>query len=227
LLLLHNRNEFLRQQKVDCSRIITRHPFWHSVYIGFGFLNNKHNLQYDDSCADNKAHEMCPTVEGNSLEYEILLKQEVQRLWKRDPEFICQTIAAKIGIMFYYLICFANIGLIAFFFLREGWLRYAAFAAAGAFLAIPGILVMPYQHYVLGFIALAAMFKGFVLGRLLDRSFPVNVWVLHVVRLAVVVFAVISIANSVKVIRRDMRSWFPWNHAAVQQAHADNRLISG
>jgi hypothetical protein len=75
---------------------------------------------------------------------------------------------------------------------------------------------MPLEPYFLGFLALAAMFKSFILGRLLDRSFPVNVWVLRVVRLAVLVVAITSICGSIKMIRRDVRSRFVWTHAAVQ-----------
>jgi len=186
-------------------------------------------VRYDDSCAAEKVRELCPTAEYCSSEYDHLLKQEVYRLWKQDPQFICENIAAKAGIVISFLIYFANIGLVAAFFLREGWLRYMAFAAASAFLAIPGILVMPNEAYYLGLLALAVMFKGFVLGRLLDRSYPINVWVSRVVRLAVIVLAITSICNSVKLIKRDFRSRFTWTHAAVQQVHTriiDRSLVA-
>jgi len=38
------------------------HPFWHSVYIGFGFLDNDYGIHYQDQVGYDKAREISPTV---------------------------------------------------------------------------------------------------------------------------------------------------------------------
>ena len=209
--LLHQRNEFLRQQNVDSSFMGDQHPFWHSVYIGLGLLNNGHHIQYDDSCAANKVKDLSPNARYFSREYESLLKGEIYRLWKMDPTFIHETIAAKCGIMLYYFLWFADVGVIAVFFLREKWPKHAAFAAAGAFFACAGILVIPTQVYILGFLARLRSSRrlssgGFWTDRSLSTSGSCGV------RLAVIVLAITSIRGSVRFIKHDFRSRFAWMH---------------
>ena len=56
------RNAYLSQQQPNYVVPPQAHPFWHSVYIGFGFLDNDYGIHYQDQVGYDKAREISPTV---------------------------------------------------------------------------------------------------------------------------------------------------------------------
>jgi ABC-type multidrug transport system fused ATPase/permease subunit len=97
------------------ENFVDGHVFWHTAYIGLGFLNNHYKIEYNDNCGFARAKLLQPNVIYLSNEYENLLKNEVINLLKTDPWFIAKTILSKFGVIMFYLLIFSNIGLIYIF----------------------------------------------------------------------------------------------------------------
>jgi hypothetical protein len=129
------------------------HVFWHSVYIGLGFLNNRHGILYEDSVAESLARSRSPHVVFGTREYEGILRDEVFRLVKEDPRLIGQTLCAKAGVVMFYACVFGGVGLVATLRRLNPFALELAFGAAIAFSAVPGLLIMPWASYLTGFIA--------------------------------------------------------------------------
>ena len=158
---------------------LKRHPFWHAVYLGFGFLNNDYGIVFKDANAKAKAASIDPNARHGTPKYEAILKSQVLQLIRNDPHFVLQTAFAKLGGCLMYLLIFANVGLIlAYIYPKERLLDFA-FAGAMGFNALFGILALPLPQYLLGLISFStiygmisidfALHKGF-LKRLLVRN---------------------------------------------------------
>jgi len=156
--LLSNRDAYLRQNVQGYESVTAKHRFWHTVYIGFGFLDNPHGIKYRDEIAIQKVQEILPGARYLSKEYEDVLKNEVIQLLKEHPHFISRTVAAKMGVILYYLVIFSNAGLFCSILYPKGWSVEIAFGCALGFSALQGILAMPYTYYVSGFLAIAVVY---------------------------------------------------------------------
>lgn len=146
------------------------HPFWHSVYIGFGFLDNELGIAYLDEVASAKVSELSPKAAYLSREYEETLRVEVVRLVRDHPLFVARTIAAKIWALGRYVLIFANVGLLAAVVYRKPWHIDLAFFAALAFSALFGILVIPALPYVLGLVAFSTLYGIVSIGEAAERN---------------------------------------------------------
>lgn len=155
------RDAYLTQQSETYQPSEPRSLLWHNIYIGFGYLNNPMGIKYDDWVAINKVHSISPDTELYSKEYVEILKEEVFRLIGSHTNFVLKTVFAKIGVMLFYIIYSANLGLIATYYYPKKRALESAFLVAILFSAAPGILVMPFRGYILGFIALS-LFYGLV-----------------------------------------------------------------
>ncbi len=147
------------------------HPFWHNVYIGFGFLENDYGIRYQDQIAYDKAKEMSPTVVLLNDEYERILRNEVFALMKRNPLFVVRTVSAKAGVIGFYLLLFMNIGL--FCALRYGlkWQMEIALWAGMLFNTLPGFLAVPYIPYLTGSFAFAVIYGTMQLDNAVKQGF--------------------------------------------------------
>lgn len=137
---------------------LKKHPFWHSFYVGFGFLNNDHGIMFDDSYAMRKVASVDPNASFASPEYNAVLKKEILQVVTSDPYFVLKTIFAKLGVLLMYLLIFANIGLILSFLYPKPWPLELAFAVAISFNALFGILVIPSPDYNLGMISFSTIY---------------------------------------------------------------------
>lgn len=157
-LAVRERDRFLAQNAPGYGDVAARHPFWHSVYIGFGYLSNEYGIRYEDEVAARKVREISPKAGYVSAEYEKILRGEIFRLTLRHPLFVLRTVFAKAGVLFLFFLIFANLG----FLFRKRFPQDRAvensFFAALAFSALPGILVIPQPGYILGYIAFAALY---------------------------------------------------------------------
>jgi hypothetical protein len=162
------REAFLSAQRADYQPVYAAHPFWHSVYIGFGFLSNPYVPAYRDEVAIARVNAVAPGTPYVSREYERVLRSEVFRLVRDRPALVVGTLFAKLGVVLLHLVIFANAGLIAALRRRNPPPVEAAFWVALGFSALQGLLVMPWPGYLSGFIAFAALYGVVTLNGLLE-----------------------------------------------------------
>ncbi|OQA36384.1 MAG: hypothetical protein BWY54_00067 [Candidatus Dependentiae bacterium ADurb.Bin331] len=157
------QNESLRyaiQNNLIDTKQEKKHPLWHTLYVGFGLLHfkNEHQIAYDDSCAAKKVQSIDNSIAYCSAEYDAILKNEVINLFKYHFLFVLLTLFAKLGVLFYFLLKFANVGLIAALFYPKSWVIELGFFFALAFNSLFVFIAMPIHEYALGFIAAAALY---------------------------------------------------------------------
>ncbi len=156
-VMLAQRDAFLRAEDPAYVPVLTAHPLWHSVYIGIGFLGNPDGIVYLDEVATRRVAELSPDAAYLSTEYEDTLRREVFRLIKRSPFFFLRLATAKTGVLVGLFLLWANLGLVAIVRRPPPLPLLLGYAAAMAFAALPGLLVMPLAKYLLGFVGLSAM----------------------------------------------------------------------
>ncbi len=164
------RDAFLKAHQPNYHQVLRQHPFWHTVYIGFGYLSNDYGLAYKDIVATKKAHELAPDAPYCSPEYETALKTAVIDLLRQDPVFVVGTLLAKFGAVLVYFLFAANFGLLAAIRYPKPWAVEVAFAAGLAFNALFGLLAVPRLSYLEGFIAFAMLYGVMSLDVALQKS---------------------------------------------------------
>jgi hypothetical protein len=164
--IVAERDRYLAEVRPGYEPVTARHPVWHNVYLGFGFLRNDHSITYLDDVAVTRVQQLQPGVIYMSTEYQRVLRGEVFRLLREDPWFVLRTLGGKFGVLLRFLLFYANIGLFVPLLRPKGRAIEAAFWAALASGSLYGLLVMPSPKYTLGFIALAALYGLFGLERL-------------------------------------------------------------
>lgn len=155
--IYRRRSAFLGQQEGNFETTQV-HPFWHSVYIGLGYINNSEVPAYRDEVAIAKVQLVRPGTVYLSKEYEQVLKHETVELAKRRPFFILENVAVKLAVVLLFCVCGANVGLYAAKLARKPIWFELAFWGAIAFNALFGILVVPNPRYLLGLIAFAVLY---------------------------------------------------------------------
>jgi MFS family permease len=148
------------------------HVFWHSVYIGFGFLSNEYEIRYKDEIAIEKVRSISPKTRYLSHEYEAVLRNEVFDLIKKHPLFVTQTIFSKLGVIGFYFLMFSNLGLIVTVLHRKSWRLEIAFFSAMMFNSFFGIIAIPDYRYLMGFLAFATLY-GIIS---IDDAIEHNAW---------------------------------------------------
>lgn len=157
--LKNNRDEFLSQFSDSHSELIEGHVLWHSIYLGFGFLNNNYGIIYNDDFAYAKARALKPEIIIHSDDYEKLMFSEVIKLLKNDPWFVIKTVAAKFGVVLVYLLLFTNIGFYYIFRSRRNLRILLPFVPAVLFNLLFPVVVMPFPGYMIGIVAIAMIFS--------------------------------------------------------------------
>ncbi len=154
----HRRDEYLARAIPGYVAPMSVHPLWHNVYLGLGYLDNVYGLHYSDALAFGRVAEVSPGTPICTPAYDAVLRREVVRLFLRDPGFIGVTVMAKAGATVFFLLVFANIGLIAAWRTRKPRPVERAFALALLVGALPGLLVAPGPRYLEGFEAVALLY---------------------------------------------------------------------
>ena len=160
-MLVNRRDAALEKLDATYKPIVPHHQFWHTVYIGFGFLDNEYGLKFRDEIADAKARSIEPEVDYVSRDYERILRTEVFRFIKAHPRFVFETFAAKTGMLFIMLLVCANLGLPSALLYPKPWSVEAAFWLVLAFTAAQGLLAVPSPDYLLGYMAFAVFYGIF------------------------------------------------------------------
>lgn len=134
------------------------HPFWHSVYIGFGYVKNDAVPEYRDEVGIAKVCSMDAAAGFTSPQYESDLRTATLQLVRARPGLVVRNLLAKLLVVLAYLLVFGNIGWLALFRRPLILAIDLAFFAAMAFNSLFGLLVVPRAGYLLGMIAYAALF---------------------------------------------------------------------
>jgi hypothetical protein len=156
--LLDRRDAYLTNYNSGYERVLRRHVLWHSIYIGFGFLNNEYGIRNKDEVAIGKVRSISPKALYLSEEYETILRKEIFKLIRNHPLFAAQTVFAKFGAITLYLFIFSNVGLIAVILHRKSWQLETAFWSAMVFNSLFGIFTIPDYRYLMGLIAFATLY---------------------------------------------------------------------
>ena len=138
------------------------HVFWHTVFCGFGFLNfnNKDNIQWNDTCGEQRALSIDSEATIDKTErYEAVLKNEVITILKKQPLFFIFTVWAKIGVLLLYFLLFAHVGILAAFLFPSPWYINLAFFVALACSALFPIVAIPTYTYSLGFMVFTVLWS--------------------------------------------------------------------
>jgi hypothetical protein len=123
------------------------HPFWHSVYIGLGWVHNSEVPKYQDEVGFAKVKALDPAAVYPSQEYETALRREVFRLARQEPWIIAENLIAK---------SLALILMISLFLFPRFNLALP-FAVSLVVAVLPGIAVTPNWRYILAGISIACI----------------------------------------------------------------------
>jgi MFS family permease len=158
-----NRDNFLFYNN-NPNLYVEGHVFWHTIYLGLGFLNNIYGIKYDDNIAYYLAKQKNPNIDLHSKEYENIMKSEVINTVKKDPWFILKTLFAKFGVILIYIIIFINIG---FYFIIKKLFKnifiFIPLLGGLVFNMIFPLIAMPFPSYLSGFIAYLILLNIFSL----------------------------------------------------------------
>lgn len=164
------RDAYLEKQVVGYTPAPSRHPLWHSIYIGLGYVPNEVVPQYLDEVAVAAVERLEPGAEYLSTTYERTLRDEVFRIVREEPRLVARVVLAKSGSVLVQLILALNLGAIALA-LKRGRppvLVLAAFAAAILMGTMNGLLVVPAPQYLVGMHSMAAVLAALAIALLLD-----------------------------------------------------------
>jgi hypothetical protein len=154
------RDEFLRRQPGAVVETAGGHVFWHSVYIGLGFISNSEVSAYRDDVAYDKAHQIRPDVIPYTPEYEQVMRDQVWELTRRKPILLIENLLLKMIIVALSCLLFTNVGLYAAVIAVKPAALETAFWLAIGFSALPGIVVMPMRAYIIGMFVFCTMYAA-------------------------------------------------------------------
>lgn len=134
------------------------HSFWHNIYAGLGFLSDNYlEIQYDDGCSFKAAQKVKPEIVLHSYEYENILRSEVFKIIRKERLFFAMTFFAKLGVIIFFILACANIGLLAAYFYPKGLIEYIFWLAMGIS-SLPGLMTVPRASYLSGLAAFAFVY---------------------------------------------------------------------
>lgn len=172
--VITKRDHFLKSNDPQMAQPINAHVFWHNVYIGLGFLNfsNGFKINYQDLDAINKVKRLYPDVNLylHPNQYEKILKNEVLRLLRTKPTMALMTVFAKFGVIIFFIVLYANIGLICAWFLPKDKTYEFAFWVGILFNSSFGIIVYPMESYLLGLFAMATLYGIVSINEVFERN---------------------------------------------------------
>ena len=138
----------------------TSHPFWHTAYVGLGYLPNKWDIRYQDPIGYRDALRIDPTVASTGPRYNKILRKRYFKLVKSDPWFTFRDYGAKILVSLRpavpVLIALAIVGpwLLLVDRGRSRWRRDALIIGlAGLLGLLSPFLATPLSAYLLGWLA--------------------------------------------------------------------------
>ena len=168
-ILEKKRDAFLVQNVPGYEVREVRHPVWHPMYIALGYIPNKYVAPYDDSTGFAAVKAVDPDAPLLSPRYEAVMKGLVLKMVTEHPGFALWQLWLKWWVIVGLVLRFGNIGLVLAFWVKPSWRLALPFLPAMALYAIPGLIVSPVRHYVLGVYLTAAVFGVWMTGLAIDR----------------------------------------------------------
>jgi len=156
--LVAERDTFLRAHSFNESLLRSRHPFWHSVYIGFGYANNYLVPAYRDEVGVARVCSETSSADYLSVDYERVLRKATEQLVRQHPVIVVRNLVKKTLVVALLILVCGNVGWLAFLRRPIVWSIDLAFCAALAVNSLYGILVVPYASYLFGVISYSALF---------------------------------------------------------------------
>jgi len=152
------------------NALVEGHHLWHNVYAGFGFLSNEFGIVSNDKAIAEKVYENHPDVVYPTKAYNAAARKDIFQLIKKHPSFVVRTLFAKLGVVFYFLLLFANLGLLAAFFYRKPWILELMFWVGIMVSSIPGFIAIPGRVYLLGMLAFAMVYGLVSIGYAIEKG---------------------------------------------------------
>jgi glycosyltransferase involved in cell wall biosynthesis len=168
--LVAERDAFLIAQCPEYKMLTAQHPLWHTMYAGFGYLQNDYGLRWDDTVSYRKVQSIAPGTVYASEDYERILKHEVLLLVRRQPLYVFMTLASKAGVILCVLLLGSNLGLLATALHPKPWPIELSFSLSIAFSSLPALVAIPAPEYLLGLISFAVLYAIVSLSFALESS---------------------------------------------------------
>jgi hypothetical protein len=152
------RDAFLSAHCPTYGSLSAMHPVWHSVFIGFGYLQNNYGITWSDVNAHDRVQSIAPGTTFGSVRYERILRDEVIQLLRRHPWFVFETMASKLGVVLVLVALSVNFGALAAIYVPKPWAVELSFGAAIVFSSFFALLTIPALPYMLGLISFAVLY---------------------------------------------------------------------
>lgn len=94
----HEIRAYIRTHSIWHESSSTGHPFWHSAYIGLGYLPNRWGIFWSDASAADYVHRVDPKAPYLSARYSSILEHRYFTILREDPGFVLRTYAKKAAI---------------------------------------------------------------------------------------------------------------------------------
>lgn len=135
---------------------VKSHPFWHTAYVGLGYLPNKWDIHYQDAIGYRDALRINPRVLSLGPTYNRILRDRYFEILKEDPGFAFRDYGAKLLVTLRAaspgLIALAIVGpwLLLIDRRRSRWRRDALLIGIAAALTLTSpFLATPYAAYLM------------------------------------------------------------------------------
>lgn len=159
--VLKVRDAYLKSQGAISNCALKQHVFWHTIYIGLGYIHNDLGLRYDDAVGI-ALEKKYPGIKYPSAEYEKVCKKECFDLLKKHPNYVMTNFAAKGGVIIYFFLLFAGWGFLLSLFYKREWQWEVPWWSALCVSALPGMMAIPCNAYLLGFITCCVLYALFL-----------------------------------------------------------------
>jgi hypothetical protein len=150
------RNEFLLKHNPSVV-IQNKHPFWHSIYIGLGYISNPSVPEYRDEVGFKKVASIKEGVSICSIKYENILKKETILFISENTRFFIYQLLIKVVVASILLLVFMTPFALYSLLHKISLKASIPFFIAVAFTYLPGVLVVPYTYYLVGLLSMGSV----------------------------------------------------------------------
>jgi hypothetical protein len=172
LYSLHQQSVFLTTHGYSNIDLDPGYGIWHTVYLGFGFTQNKYGIVRQDACAYEAAKKVDSTVTTpGKPKCEKIMKNIVFNLIKKDRHFVLTSFFARFGIaVMFFLLWFGWLGVVISYYYPKPWYHDFAWIVALSGGLVPGILAFPAFQYLAGFITCTFLYTLYSLSYACNRG---------------------------------------------------------
>ena len=156
--LKNDRKEFLLQHPNKYQiKTNEQHVFWHPLYLGLGFLENKYGIKWKDNYGYNSVNKVNKKINVSfrscGYEYEKEVKKMYTSLLIKDPLFILKSYIYKFIYCFFIVLIAINFLVVR---IKKSIfsIKNIPFAIVLLFSVLPGVIVWPIPMYILSFVFL-------------------------------------------------------------------------